>query len=37
VKVVVTGIMASLVNYAPLPAGLRNVTVTSTAIMRVTQ
>jgi hypothetical protein len=36
VKVVVTGTEASLLNYAPLPAGLRNVTIKNTAIMRVT-
>ena len=36
VKVVVTGTEASLFNYAPLPAALRNVTIVNTAIMRVT-
>ena len=36
VKVVVTGTETSLFNYAPLPAGLRNVSVVRSAIMRVT-
>jgi Flp pilus assembly protein TadG len=37
VKVVVTGTMASLLNYALIPAGLRTITLTRTATMRVTQ
>jgi Flp pilus assembly protein TadG len=37
VKVVVTGTEASLVNYAPLPAGLRAVTIQTSAAMRVLQ
>jgi Flp pilus assembly protein TadG len=35
VKVIVTGTEASVINYAPLPAALRNFTVTTTAVMRV--
>jgi Flp pilus assembly protein TadG len=35
VKVVVTGTETSLVNYAPLPAALRNVSIQTAAIMRV--
>jgi Flp pilus assembly protein TadG len=37
VQVVVTGTMASLVNYSLLPAGLRTITITRTATMPVTQ
>ncbi len=37
VKVVVTGTETSLLNYAPLPAGLRAVTIQTAATMRVTQ
>jgi Flp pilus assembly protein TadG len=37
IKVIVTGTEASLLNYAALPAGLRSVTIASTAIVRVTQ
>jgi Flp pilus assembly protein TadG len=37
VKVVVSGTMASLVNYSALPTALQTVKVTQTAIMRVTQ
>jgi hypothetical protein len=37
IKVIVTGTEASLLNYAALPAGLRSVTITSAAIVRVTQ
>jgi len=37
VKLVVTGTETSLFDYAPLPAGLRNVTIHTTAIMRVAQ
>jgi hypothetical protein len=37
VQVVVTGTMASLINYSALPAGLRTITIARTAIMRVTQ
>jgi Flp pilus assembly protein TadG len=37
VKVVVTGTETSLLNYAALPAGLRTVTITTSASMRVMQ
>lgn len=37
VKVIVTGTMASLFDYSLLPAGLRTVTITRSATMRVTQ
>ncbi len=37
VRVVVTGTETSLVNYAPLPAALRAVTIQTAAIMRVAQ
>jgi Flp pilus assembly protein TadG len=37
VEVVTTGTMSSLFNYAPLPASLRNISITGTAIMRVLQ
>jgi hypothetical protein len=37
IKLVVTGTEASLFNYAALPAGLRSVTINSTAIERVAQ
>ena len=36
VKVIVTGTESSVINYAPLPAALRAVSITTTAIMRVT-
>lgn len=36
VKVIVTGTEASLLNYAPLPSGLRSVTIQTTTVMRVT-
>jgi Flp pilus assembly protein TadG len=36
IKVIVTGTEASLLNYAPLPAALRSVTIRSAAIIRVT-
>jgi Flp pilus assembly protein TadG len=36
VKVTVTGTETSILNYAALPAGLRNVTIQTSAIMRVT-
>ena len=37
VQVVTTGTMTSLFNYAPLPASLRTISITGTAIMRVAQ
>jgi hypothetical protein len=37
VQVVVTGTMATIVDYSALPAGLRTITITRTATMRVTQ
>lgn len=37
VKVVATGTMPSLTNFAALPASLRTITVSNTAIMRVAQ
>ena len=37
VRVVVTGTMPTPLNYAVLPASLRSVTISSSAIMRVTQ
>jgi len=36
VKVIVTGTETSLLNYAPLPAGLRSVTIQTSTVMRVT-
>jgi Flp pilus assembly protein TadG len=35
VKVVVTGTETSIINYAPLPAGLRSVSISTTAVLRV--
>jgi hypothetical protein len=37
VKVIVTGVMPSLLNYSALPAALQTITLTQTAVMRVTQ
>jgi Flp pilus assembly protein TadG len=37
VQVVTTGTMPSLFNYAPMPASLRTISITGTAIMRVAQ